>query len=111
MKNPKFQMFTGSDGQIYFRLRSGNGEPILASEGYTSKSACTEGIDSVKRNAPYDDRYKRTDSPMNHRFNLTAVNGKIIGRSEGYETSAARENGIAAVKRDAPDAPTEDITI
>nr|WP_254091535.1 YegP family protein [Dawidia soli] len=103
-------MFTGSDKQIYFRLRAANGEPILASEGYTSTSACTEGIDSVKRNAPYDERYKRTDATRNYRFNLTAANGRIIGRSEGYETSAAREDGIAAVKRTAPDAPTEDIT-
>ncbi len=48
MKNPKFQIYTGKDGQFYFRLYARNGEIILSSEGYTSKSNCQNGISSVK---------------------------------------------------------------
>lgn len=103
-------MFTGVNGQIYFRLRAGNGEIILSSEGYKSTQTCSEGINSVKRNAPYDERYKRKDSFMNYRFNLVAANGETIGTSEGYQTTTAREDGVAAVKRTAPDAPIEDTT-
>ncbi len=59
MENPKFQQFMGEDNQFYFRLRAANGEPILASEGYTSKVGCQNGIESVKENSPDDERYQR----------------------------------------------------
>lgn len=47
----KFEVFKGEDGQFYFRLKAANGEPILISEGYTTKQMCYKGIDSVKENA------------------------------------------------------------
>lgn len=107
MQNPKFEIFSGSNGQYYFRLRAANGEQILASEGYTSKEACRGGIVSVKSNAPYDARYERRDSTT-YTFVLKATNGQVIGRSESYSTRAARENGITAVKNTAPSAPIEE---
>lgn len=111
MTNPKFQVFKSfANAQYYYHLTSANGEKILSGEGYTTKQNCLNGIQSVKTNAPYDSRYKRSDKLYNYTFNLTAANGEIIGRSESYITSAARENGIAAVKRDAPNAPIEDLT-
>lgn len=111
MNNPKFQMVRSNvNSQYYFRLRAGNGEIVLNSEGYTSKQSCATGIASVKENAPYDSRYDRKDAFGNYTFKLEAENGQIIGRSENYTTSYSRENGIAAVKRDAPDAPVEDLT-
>ena len=110
MQNPKFQIFTGTNGQYYFRLRAKNGEIILASEYYPLKKNCENGIASVKVNAPDDKRYVRKDATDNYTFVLTATNGEPIGRSENYTTRAARDNGIEAVKRDAPAAPTEDLT-
>ena len=111
MENPKFQIFKGTNDEFYFRLRAGNGEPILASEGYKAKQGCENGIASVKENAPNDERYKRlTSSNDQYYFNLTAANHEIIGTSEMYTTEEARDNGIEAVKRDAPNAPTEDMT-
>lgn len=107
----KFQLFRSSANfQYYFRLRSGNGEIILSSEGYTTKQNCKNGISSVKANAPYDSRYQRRDSYKNFTFNLKAINGEIIGRSESYTTSYARDNGIEAVKRNAPVATVVDLT-
>src|SRR5690606_553723 len=111
MSNGKFEVFVSSRNlQYYFRLKSGNGEIILGSEGYVSKQGCLNGIASVKVNAPYDSRYDRRDSYQNYTFNLKASNGEIIGRSENYVSSAGRENGISAVKRDAPDARVVDLT-
>ena len=110
MENPKFTIFTGKDGQFYFRLVARNGEPILASEGYTSKSGCENGIASVKKNAVKDDQFKRlTASNGEFYFNLVAENGEVIGKSETYKTVQGRDNGIEAVKRTAPNAPIEDI--
>jgi uncharacterized protein len=111
MENPKFQLFKSTvNNQYYYRLRAKNGEIILNGEGYTTKSSCINGINSVKENAPYDSRYERKESIYSYTFNLKAANGEIIGRSESYTTRDARENGITAVKRDAPTAPTEDLT-
>ncbi|MCH7886655.1 MAG: YegP family protein [Candidatus Marinimicrobia bacterium] len=111
MNNPKYQIFQGNDNQYYFRLRAENGEIILASEGYVAKDGCENGIDSVKENAPKDERYRRKDSDDEQfYFNLVAANGEIIGTSEMYTTKQARDNGIEAVKKVAPDAPTEDLT-
>ena len=100
----KFVIKTTATG-IKFDLKAGNGQVILTSEVYTTKAACQNGIDSVKKNAPDDAKYERKGStngkPM---FNLKAGNGQIIGTSELYESVAARENGIESVKKNAPDA-------
>ena len=109
MENPKFTIFNGKDGQFYFRLVARNGEPILASEGYSNKSGCENGINSVKENAVKDDQFKRlTASNGEFYFNLVAGNGEVIGKSETYETTQGRDNGIEAVKSTAPNAPVED---
>jgi uncharacterized protein len=107
MTNPKFQIFTGSNSQYYFRLRAINGEIIIGSEGYSTKDACRNGIASVKSNAPHDDRYERRDGAT-YTFVLKATNGQVIGRSESYSTQAAWEAGITAVKNTAPTAPVKE---
>lgn len=108
-KHPKFQMFTGSNGKIYFRLTAKNGQPILASQGYADKSGAKKGIESVRKNAPNDDRYDRkTASNGQFFFNLTAANQQTIGTSEMYTTASARDKGIASVKANAPGAEVEE---
>ncbi len=107
----RFQLFrSAADHQYYFRLKAGDDRILLSSEGYTAKSSCLHGIDSVKRNADNDDRYSRKDNPGSYRFNLKAANGEIIGRSKAYVTSEEREKDINALKAYAPGALTEDIT-
>lgn len=97
-----------SNGELQFVLKAGNGEPILASEGYKNRSGCENGIESVKTNAPLDERYDRlTSKNAKHYFNLKAANGQVIGTSEMYETSFGRDNGIESVKKNAPDATVE----
>ena len=99
----KFVIRTTATG-IKFDLKAGNGQVILTSEVYTTKAACQNGIESVKKNAPDDARYERKDSTNGKpTFNLKATNGQVIGTSELYETVAARENGIESVKKNAPD--------
>lgn len=48
----KFVIFKDAKGEYRFRLKAANGEIIAASEGYSSKQACENGIESVKKNAP-----------------------------------------------------------
>ena len=51
VKNPKFEMYIDKAGEYRFRLKARNGEIILASEGYSQKAGCKNGIESVRRNA------------------------------------------------------------
>lgn len=50
--NPKFELYEDKSGQFRFRLRARNGEIIATSEGYKTKAACENGIESVRRNGP-----------------------------------------------------------
>ena len=52
VKHPKFEMYNDKAGEFRFRLKAKNGEIIAVSEGYTSKTNCENGIESVKKNAP-----------------------------------------------------------
>ncbi len=49
---PKFEIFKGTDGKFYFRLKAVNGEIIAHSEAYSTKQGAQDGIASVKKNAP-----------------------------------------------------------
>ncbi|MEN2413157.1 YegP family protein [Flavobacterium mesophilum] len=107
----KFVITKRTNGEFQFNLKAGNGQTILASEGYTTKAACTNGIESVKTNSQDDGRFDRKESSNGKPyFNLKASNGQIIGTSEMYESVASRENGIESVKKNAPDAETDDQT-
>ncbi len=111
MKNPKFQIFQGKGGQYYFRLRAGNGEPILASEGYTTKSGAKNGIESVKNNSRNDGRYDRQIAKNGQFFfNLVAGNSEIIGKSEMYKSKRSRDHGTDVIKSIASSAPIDDTT-
>ncbi len=105
----KFVISTRKNGEFQFNLKAGNGQSILSSEGYTTKAACENGIESVRKNSQDDSRFERKQSAGgNPYFNLKAGNGQIIGTSEMYESNAACENGIESVKKNAPDATVSD---
>lgn len=95
---------SSKDSKWYFRLRDSNNEIILAStEGYNTKQACLNGIESVKKHAPYDAYYKLyTGSDNRFYFSLHASNGEPIGKSEGYNSSYGRDAGKANCKKEAP---------
>jgi uncharacterized protein len=105
----KFVISTRSNGEFQFTLKADNGQVILTSEGYAAKSGCTNGIESVRKNAGDDGRYERkTASNGKFHFNLKAANGQIIGSSQMYESATGRDNGIESVKKNAPDATVSD---
>jgi uncharacterized protein YegP (UPF0339 family) len=47
----KFEIFIDRAGDYRFRLKAPNGEILAASEGYSSKVGCMNGIESVKKYA------------------------------------------------------------
>ena len=107
----KFVITKRANGDFQFNLKAGNGQTILTSEGYSTKAAATNGIESVKTNSQDDTRYdKKESSNGKPYFTVKAGNGQIIGSSEMYESTSARDNGIESVKSNAPDAAVDDQT-
>ena len=107
----KFEIYSDKAGKFRFRLKAGNGEIILASQAYASKASCTNGIESVRKNAEDPARFvtKESDSGK-FTFTLTAANKQVIGNSQSYSTSAACSNGIKSVGKAAADAQVSDLT-
>lgn len=106
-----FELYTDKAGEFRFRLKAGNGEIILASQGYSAKASAVNGIESVKTNAPDDGNYERLETPAGSSFNLLAANNLVIGTSQVYTSASGRDNGIESVKKNAPDADVIEILI
>jgi len=104
-----YELFQGRS-DYRFRLKAGNHEIILQSEGYTGKSGARNGISSVQKNSPDDERYERKKTSSGYSFVLKAANGEPIGRSEVYEAASGRDNGIESVKTNGPAADIRDLT-
>lgn len=101
----KFEVYKDKAGEHRFRLKAGNGEVILTSQGYNEKAGCENGIESVKRNAAKAEQFsKSTTDSGKFRFNLMAGNNQVIGTSQNYSSESGRDNGIESVGRSAPDA-------
>lgn len=110
MPNNKFQTYKDKAGKFRFRLLAGNSQIILHSEGYNSKAACKNGIESVKRNGTNKGRFALSQARNGkYCFNLVAVNKEVIGSSQMYASRATARKGIASVIRNAK-SPVEDIS-
>jgi len=106
----KFEIKTRKNGEFQFNLKASNGQVILTSEGYSSKSSCLNGIESVRKNSQDENKFdKKTSTNGKYYFNLKATNGQVIGGSEMYQSASGRANGIASVKKNAPDAPISEV--
>ena len=101
----KFECYKDKAGEFRFRLKAANGNTILASEGYKSKSGCANGIESVRKNCTDPGRFvKKQTAGGKFRFNLTAKNSQVIGASQNYASASGCNNGIKSVANTAPDA-------
>lgn len=99
----KFEITVRKNGEFQFNLKASNGEIILTSEGYTTKSACLNGVESVKKNAVEEKRFEKLVAKNGKPyFTLKATNGQIIGQSQMYASERNRNNGIASVMKNAP---------
>ena len=106
-----FELKTSKNDQTYFNLKAGNGQIILTSEMYTTRAAAENGIASVQKNSPLDERYERkTGDSGKFSFNLKAGNHQVIGVSQHYDSESGRDNGIDSVKTNGPSTDVRDHT-
>jgi uncharacterized protein YegP (UPF0339 family) len=107
----KFEVYqSGKKNEFRFRLKADNGQTILSSEGYTTKAACLNGIESVRKNSADPKRFTKSTTPTNmFRFAITAANSQIVGTSQNYKSESGRDNGIESVKRNAVKAAVKEV--
>lgn len=99
----KFIVSKRKNEEFQFNLKATNGQIILTSEGYTTKTACLNGVESVKKNSQEEKRFEVLESKNGkHHFNLKATNGQTIGTSQMYESLASCQKGIQSVMNNAP---------
>ena len=105
----KFVVFMGKDGQAYFRLKAANSQVILSGEGYKTRKACLNGIESVRKNSQNPKRFEiRQAKDGRQYFVLNASNGQEVGRSQMYKSASGCRNGMKSVSLNAASAVVED---
>lgn len=108
MENSKFQIIRAENKKYYFRLRTGDGDILLRSEGYNIRAGAEKGIDIVRTSVYHDDRFKRRMSlEGKYYFEIVTIDGDILGTGKLYESLQGCDNGIFAVKDLAPKAVIE----
>jgi uncharacterized protein YegP (UPF0339 family) len=86
------------DGGAYvFQFVSAEGETLIDSQDYSSRTAALGGLVSVLDNGTNSARYTVTVGADGHaRFEVHATNGQVVGTSQVYGTRAAAETAMAA---------------
>ena len=107
----KFEIKKDKAGKFRFNLKAGNGQVILTSEAYNSKSACENGIESVRKNSQDTKRFVcNTAKDGRTYFVLKATNGQEVGRSQMYKSDSGLSNGVISVQANAPQDEVRDLT-
>ena len=126
-----FQRYADKEDKHRWRLVHDNGNIIAdGSEGYASKQKATQGLESVKSNAPGAavvdlSKEESTESPEDgsdavfelfedkggkYRWRLVHDNGNIIADSgQGYSSKQKAKQGLRSVKENVPGAAIEDV--
>ena len=95
----RFETVKGSDGKTYVHLRAANGQIVLQTQGYSSKSAAAKGVAAIEAAAVQADRFEVFEgADGQHTFRLTSISGEILGRGEMYATKSNAFRGAARVR-------------
>jgi uncharacterized protein YegP (UPF0339 family) len=100
VSNGKFELFTGTDGDIYFRFVASNGQKLLQSEAYTTKASAEKGVDSVVANAPDTHNVHVLESTSSQfYFVVDGDNGEVIATSQMYASKSDAQRGALTVRQ------------
>ena len=106
-----YEIKRAKNKEFYFNLKATNGEIILTSETYKSRTGARNGIKSIQKNGPDCLRYDmKMDKRGQYYFLLKAPNNKIIGKSESYTKATSMEKGIKSVMKSSASAAVHDLT-
>jgi hypothetical protein len=107
----KFTITNRKNGEFQFTLSATNGQVILTSQGYSSRPNCTNGIESVRKNAMDDNKFVvKSAGDGRPYFVLMSANGQVIGTSQMYASASSCKKGMASVRANAAKAVVVDQT-
>jgi len=106
-----YELRRAMSGEYFFNLLAANGQNILKSEMYSSKSAAMNGIASAQTNCGDDARFEcKTSGNSKTFFVLKARNHQVIGQSQMYESESGSSNGLESVKKNGITSDIRDLT-
>lgn len=106
-----YELKKAKNGEFFFNLLAANGQGILKSEMYSSKSAALNGIASIQANCGEDSQFEcKTSSNGKAYFVLKAKNHQVIGQSQMYESESGCQNGMESVKNNGCSSEIKDLT-
>ena len=106
-----YELKLAKNGKFFFNLLAANGQGILKSEMYNSKTAALNGIASVQTNCADEGQYEcKTSTNGKAYFVLKAKNHQVIGQSQMYESESGCTNGIESCKENGTTETIKDLT-
>ncbi len=106
-----YELKKAKNGEFFFNLVAANGQNILKSEMYKSRSAAENGIASVQKNCGEDSQYEcKASGNEKHYFVLKAKNHPVIGQSQMYKSESGCDNGVESVKKNGGSSDIRDLT-
>lgn len=97
-RGAQFQVFKGLDGKHYFHLRANNGEIVLGSESYSTRTNAVNGVQSVKAFGRAATSYQLLEAANGQwYFVLKASNGQVIAHGETYASKWNAQRAVAGV--------------
>lgn len=94
----EFEIFKGLDSKYYFRLRAANGEIVIASQSYTTKTNAKKGVASIRTNGADAANFELVAAQNDQvYFVLRAANGKVIGHGETYVSESNAEAAVESI--------------
>lgn len=95
----KYEVFPEA-GFFKYRLKASNGEILIVSQGYASKTGAISGIETLKRNIATGNFEVYTDKNNYSQFLLNSSTGRrLIAVGEFYDSPKRCESAIESVKR------------
>jgi len=102
----KFEIFQSpKNSKYYFRLKSRNGQVVMASEGYEQKSGAANGAKAVQRASQKKENFQENlAKDGRHYFNLHSGNKQIVGTSQMYQTRSGCRKCVNSIMENAGNA-------
>ncbi len=95
----KYEIFPEA-GFFKYRLKASNGEILIVSQSYVSKTGAQSGIETLKRNVAGGNFEVYTDKNNYSQFLLNSTAGRrLIAVGEFYDSKKRCESAIESVKR------------
>ena len=106
----KYELKKSKNDKVYFNLIAPNGEIVLSSQMYATKSSAQKGIRSVQMHCGEKNCYQsKTAKSGKAHFVLKSKNHRVIGTSQTYKSSASMTSGIKSVMKNGKARRIEDL--